>query len=344
MAAKASAPLLRTLPKVPATSAALAAPLASVKWLCIDRACRACRGGQLCCRAAPHCAPPPPAPGAGDGGWAGPGLPARLLRRGGAPAHAAPRPPGPGKLRLIFGNGVACRAGHAGALRCSQHCVPWRVGQLPTPPCTHATLLRRSCLPAWSSSTASACRAARWGTRGGAEWQAGSGCSEARGAPHMLCGPAVVVVGGGGRRSPGDSPAPCSRPARHPTTPPHPQGILLLEFCAGRDLQSALGVTRQNGRGRLFGWYAHGRQVALDVAKVGGRAGGWGSSGAPLAAWGCPQPARVGCQAAMHVRAWHGNPPSSTCPPATCPSHHPRRRSTICIAGPSCIWTSRAAM
>jgi tRNA A-37 threonylcarbamoyl transferase component Bud32 len=47
------------------------------------------------------------------------------------------------------------------------------------------------------------------------------------------------------------------------------KGILLLEFCAGRDLHSALAVKKQGGRGeRLFGWYVRGKQVALDVAKA----------------------------------------------------------------------------
>ncbi|KAI7842043.1 hypothetical protein COHA_004243 [Chlorella ohadii] len=47
------------------------------------------------------------------------------------------------------------------------------------------------------------------------------------------------------------------------------KGILLLEFCAGRDLHSALAIKKQGGRGeRLFGWYARGKQVALDVAKA----------------------------------------------------------------------------
>ena len=53
------------------------------------------------------------------------------------------------------------------------------------------------------------------------------------------------------------------------------QGILLLEYCAGRDLHSALAVKQQGGRGeRLFGWYGRGKQVALDVAKVRGVAAG----------------------------------------------------------------------
>lgn len=177
-------------------------------------ACHACAGSQPRCRGSPldggahHATCPPPWSSAGDGGWEGPGLPTRLLRRGGAPAPAAPRPPGAAVRRLPVGKQGA---GGAGGFSQIQGGAP---------------LLQHSCTPARPCSGA-----------------------EAAALP---------------------APAPA-----HPAPAPHarralscPQGILILEYCAGRDLQSALGVTRQSGRGRLFGWYSRGRHVALDVAKV----------------------------------------------------------------------------
>ena len=87
----------------------------------------------------------------------------------------------------------------------------------------------------------------------------------------------VAVDGCRGRPASAGTGNPDCKPSRcsHAPLPRCPvQGILLLEFCAGRDLHSALGVKKQGGRGeRLFGWYSRGRQVALDVAKVG--AGAW---------------------------------------------------------------------
>ncbi|PRW33664.1 serine threonine- kinase receptor R831 [Chlorella sorokiniana] len=47
-----------------------------------------------------------------------------------------------------------------------------------------------------------------------------------------------------------------------------PRGIILQEFCEGRDLHSALQLQSSGGSGRAFGWYRRGRRVALDVARA----------------------------------------------------------------------------
>jgi serine/threonine protein kinase len=45
-------------------------------------------------------------------------------------------------------------------------------------------------------------------------------------------------------------------------------GILLMEYCAGRDLRAALGLTAADSTERLFGWHRRGRRVVLEVAKA----------------------------------------------------------------------------
>ncbi|KAL4421640.1 hypothetical protein ABPG75_010931 [Micractinium tetrahymenae] len=46
-------------------------------------------------------------------------------------------------------------------------------------------------------------------------------------------------------------------------------GVLLLEYCAGRDLMSALPVEVAGFPGeRLFGWYRRGRRIALEITKA----------------------------------------------------------------------------
>ncbi len=45
-----------------------------------------------------------------------------------------------------------------------------------------------------------------------------------------------------------------------------PAGILLMEYCAGRDLRSALGLTAADSNERIFGWCAElGRQACCAV-------------------------------------------------------------------------------
>ncbi|PSC73227.1 serine threonine-kinase [Micractinium conductrix] len=45
------------------------------------------------------------------------------------------------------------------------------------------------------------------------------------------------------------------------------QGLLLMEYCSGRDLHSALQLKAAGSDQRLFGWYGRGRRVAADIAK-----------------------------------------------------------------------------
>ncbi|KAI7843034.1 hypothetical protein COHA_003366 [Chlorella ohadii] len=45
-------------------------------------------------------------------------------------------------------------------------------------------------------------------------------------------------------------------------------GILLMEYCAGRDLRSALGLTAADSNERIFGWYRRGRRVVSEIAKA----------------------------------------------------------------------------
>lgn len=46
------------------------------------------------------------------------------------------------------------------------------------------------------------------------------------------------------------------------------RGVLLLEYCEGRDLHAALDVLARGTQDRLFGWYRRGGRIALDVAKA----------------------------------------------------------------------------
>ncbi|KAL4419965.1 hypothetical protein ABPG75_007063 [Micractinium tetrahymenae] len=46
------------------------------------------------------------------------------------------------------------------------------------------------------------------------------------------------------------------------------RGIILMEYCSGRDLHSALQLRIAGTQRRLFGWYARGRHVAVDIAKA----------------------------------------------------------------------------
>jgi serine/threonine protein kinase len=46
------------------------------------------------------------------------------------------------------------------------------------------------------------------------------------------------------------------------------KGVILMELCEGRDLQSALQLTATATRERLFGWRGRGRRVAYEVAKA----------------------------------------------------------------------------
>ncbi|PSC73768.1 serine threonine-kinase [Micractinium conductrix] len=46
------------------------------------------------------------------------------------------------------------------------------------------------------------------------------------------------------------------------------QGVLLMEYCEGRDLGSALDLQSGAEGSRVFGWYRQGRRVALEVAKA----------------------------------------------------------------------------
>ena len=118
------------------------------------------------------------------------------------------------------------------------------------------------------------------------------------------------------------------------------QGILLLEFCAGRDLHSALALKKQGGRGeRLFGWYARGRQVALDVAKVSRRGGTCTAGMQQCDGWGLRRMLWALCSR-LAMAACHGGTHALHCAPAPPPL---RRRSTTCTAAPSCTSTSRAA-
>lgn len=48
----------------------------------------------------------------------------------------------------------------------------------------------------------------------------------------------------------------------------HNKGTILMEFCEGRDLHSALRVMAAGGRDRLFSWWEQGKTVALDVARA----------------------------------------------------------------------------
>lgn len=45
-------------------------------------------------------------------------------------------------------------------------------------------------------------------------------------------------------------------------------GVLLLEFCEGRDLHAALDVRAAGTSERLFSWYRRGRRVALQLARA----------------------------------------------------------------------------
>ncbi|KAL4420111.1 hypothetical protein ABPG77_000282, partial [Micractinium sp. CCAP 211/92] len=45
------------------------------------------------------------------------------------------------------------------------------------------------------------------------------------------------------------------------------RGIILMEYCSGRDLHSAMQLRISGTQRRLFGWYARGRHVAVDIAK-----------------------------------------------------------------------------
>ncbi|KAL4855424.1 Mitogen-activated protein kinase kinase kinase 9 [Chlorella vulgaris] len=47
-----------------------------------------------------------------------------------------------------------------------------------------------------------------------------------------------------------------------------PRGILLMEFCEGRDLHSVLQLPAAGSQQRLFGWSRRGRRVALEVARA----------------------------------------------------------------------------
>lgn len=44
-------------------------------------------------------------------------------------------------------------------------------------------------------------------------------------------------------------------------------GVLLLEYCEGRDLHSALDVLASGTQDRLFGWHRRGKRTALEVAR-----------------------------------------------------------------------------
>ncbi|PRW57729.1 Serine threonine- kinase CTR1 [Chlorella sorokiniana] len=46
------------------------------------------------------------------------------------------------------------------------------------------------------------------------------------------------------------------------------RGVLLLEYCQGRDLHAALDVLALGTQERLFGWHRRGKRVALEVAKA----------------------------------------------------------------------------
>ena len=45
-------------------------------------------------------------------------------------------------------------------------------------------------------------------------------------------------------------------------------GVLLLEFCQGRDLHAALDLLALGTQERLFGWHRRGKRVALEVARA----------------------------------------------------------------------------
>lgn len=51
------------------------------------------------------------------------------------------------------------------------------------------------------------------------------------------------------------------------------RGMLLMEFCEGRDLHAALNVVERASGKRLFGWHRKGKRVAYEMAKV-SRSGG----------------------------------------------------------------------
>ena len=45
-------------------------------------------------------------------------------------------------------------------------------------------------------------------------------------------------------------------------------GVLLLEYCEGRDLHAALDVLARGSQDRLFGWYRRGKRIAVEVARA----------------------------------------------------------------------------
>lgn len=57
-------------------------------------------------------------------------------------------------------------------------------------------------------------------------------------------------------------------PRRLPRSLDGPRGIILTEYCDGRDLHKALQLRSATRGDRAFGWYGRGRRVALDVAKA----------------------------------------------------------------------------
>lgn len=87
----------------------------------------------------------------------------------------------------------------------------------------------------------------------------------------------VLLPGGHAPALPGGTARWARRPAACDLPPPLPpagvtladaKGVVLLEFCEGRDLFHALDLVSAGTGQRIFGWHERGQRVAFDVAKV----------------------------------------------------------------------------
>lgn len=86
---------------------------------------------------------------------------------------------------------------------------------------------------------------------------------------------------------PAARPAPCSLLCPVCRSLDGPRGIILAEYCEGRDLHSALQLQSAGGRDRVFGWYRRGRSVAVNVAAALNYLHSMVRPWAALGGWGC---------------------------------------------------------